>query len=667
MNILAPPPPSSVSLTPFGRRQDLGRSLTNHPSPFNRSRSELYSYPSPPMSDSHSPNRRSAQLVKPESSSYPSSSDARRPLPPPPPVPPPLPPIEPRTATSAQPFVHPGTVYSGEGQPYLYQPSRVAGAHSYHFGYTDRGIPPFPGTQGSAPQAQPTAIIAPQAARATKAARRTKAHVASACVNCKKAHLSCDVRRPCGRCEAAGKQETCKDVQHKKRGRPRLRDDKEFSNVQRDSNDPALSQTPGRSGPERAGSLAGQSQFPSSHSGSDSLRTLRRVSRESGGPPRIHQQSPQHINRGPLPKGVHSSAYGAFPYTIAPDPEPKAYPIAFLDWDLIILKCNQLFQDLVSFQGDIRGKYLKELLNDRGAGVCQQLQQDLSEEKYRRDPSYMAPLITSSRQHPVHSLAETDVDQVSEGFDDYFQDLPFSFRQNGAPETIRGRFRLAKWQSVYFVTLVLTTEGRSVSDWNARFDPSLSALQFPPPTSYASQSLSASASVPSHDYPVYARPPSSASSAPITPYYSYPAHHNSISQGPTSAGGYGNNTSFGYSPSTRNDHSYFSTLQPHSQPQTYPSPYPPLARRESATSNPARRPESSRESNAPPRIERFHLPPIRTQQTMGEQGQQGYGLNERGNDRVRRRESSPHGAVEPETPDTGKRRRLNIHEVLTRE
>ena len=35
--------------------------------------------------------------------------------------------------------------------------------------------------------------------------RRTKAHVASACVNCKKKHLGCDSARPCRRCILAGK------------------------------------------------------------------------------------------------------------------------------------------------------------------------------------------------------------------------------------------------------------------------------------------------------------------------------------------------------------------------------------------------------------------------------------------------------------------------------
>lgn len=38
-----------------------------------------------------------------------------------------------------------------------------------------------------------------------KATRRTKAHVASACVNCKKKHLGCDPARPCRRCVLSGK------------------------------------------------------------------------------------------------------------------------------------------------------------------------------------------------------------------------------------------------------------------------------------------------------------------------------------------------------------------------------------------------------------------------------------------------------------------------------
>ncbi|KAF0496997.1 Zn2-C6 fungal-specific transcription factor [Gigaspora margarita] len=56
--------------------------------------------------------------------------------------------------------------------------------------------------------------------------RTNKTHVPSACVNCKRAHLACDVSRPCKRCVALNKVDTCIDIKHKKRGRPKLKDKK---------------------------------------------------------------------------------------------------------------------------------------------------------------------------------------------------------------------------------------------------------------------------------------------------------------------------------------------------------------------------------------------------------------------------------------------------------
>ncbi|KAL4872870.1 hypothetical protein BDV12DRAFT_210175 [Aspergillus spectabilis] len=66
--------------------------------------------------------------------------------------------------------------------------------------------------------AGPASRVLPQ-----KTTRRTKAHVASACVNCKKKHLGCDPARPCRRCVLSGKEASCVDVTHKKRGRPPLK------------------------------------------------------------------------------------------------------------------------------------------------------------------------------------------------------------------------------------------------------------------------------------------------------------------------------------------------------------------------------------------------------------------------------------------------------------
>ncbi|KAI9930570.1 hypothetical protein AWENTII_007469 [Aspergillus wentii] len=96
---------------------------------------------------------------------------------------------------------------------------------------SSRQPPAFGAQAGSqpiqGPYPTPTLATSPSgtATRALpqKPTRRTKAHVASACVNCKKKHLGCDPARPCRRCVVAGKAATCVDVTHKKRGRPPLK------------------------------------------------------------------------------------------------------------------------------------------------------------------------------------------------------------------------------------------------------------------------------------------------------------------------------------------------------------------------------------------------------------------------------------------------------------
>ncbi len=46
-------------------------------------------------------------------------------------------------------------------------------------------------------------------------ARRAKAHVPSACVNCKKKHLACETKRPCNRCVQTGKEVSGKSKRSK--------------------------------------------------------------------------------------------------------------------------------------------------------------------------------------------------------------------------------------------------------------------------------------------------------------------------------------------------------------------------------------------------------------------------------------------------------------------
>jgi hypothetical protein len=80
---------------------------------------------------------------------------------------------------------------------------------------THANIPPAglaPAIEGT--HLRPALVAAtPLPPRATqlppRSTRRAKAHVASACVNCKRKHLGCDSARPCRRCVVAGKQVVC--------------------------------------------------------------------------------------------------------------------------------------------------------------------------------------------------------------------------------------------------------------------------------------------------------------------------------------------------------------------------------------------------------------------------------------------------------------------------
>jgi hypothetical protein len=127
-----------------------------------------------------------------------------------------------------QPSQGSGVVSTGEAVDPIVTPSvpvsRSPGAQDVRTTQTQRFFPPPDVRHGLQTQAQSAGLtagipVAPsettqlQSATATTTARplpprstrRAKAHVASACVNCKRKHLGCDSARPCRRCVLAGK------------------------------------------------------------------------------------------------------------------------------------------------------------------------------------------------------------------------------------------------------------------------------------------------------------------------------------------------------------------------------------------------------------------------------------------------------------------------------
>lgn len=88
------------------------------------------------------------------------------------------------------------TVVERQVQPASYFPSYGSGP-SYAYGSSVPGSSMTTALQDS--QSGYTQV-------SPRATRKVKAHVASACVNCKKKHLRCDSARPCQRCVQSGKE-----------------------------------------------------------------------------------------------------------------------------------------------------------------------------------------------------------------------------------------------------------------------------------------------------------------------------------------------------------------------------------------------------------------------------------------------------------------------------
>lgn len=115
----------------------------------------------------------------------------------------------PATSTTAE-VASSSVSTAATGQPLPATSEPVSAQIPPRFG--DHGASPHPGSprplEAAAyplPPLESSASGPATRSSAQKSTRRTKAHVASACVNCKKKHLGCDPARPCRRCVLAGK------------------------------------------------------------------------------------------------------------------------------------------------------------------------------------------------------------------------------------------------------------------------------------------------------------------------------------------------------------------------------------------------------------------------------------------------------------------------------
>ena len=290
---------------------------------------------------------------------------------------------------------------------------------------------------------------------------------------------------------------TCVDVQHKKRGRPRLRDEET-----------------GRGSVTYGGESSHPQLYPAQAEilglqGSDQRTQPRTLSyREIRSQPETIYTS----SRGPF----NQSSSTGYPTPHDPLPAsqsiPETTPIALLTLDFIIQRSNFAFSTALSLRSSVEGRSIKDLLISSDREKLQRLQNSLGAEL--QDKAHLAPLRSSPPGAPFDLLAAT------EGFQQRPEYLLFHL-PNGQSRGFPVSISLARTTTTFLVlSLVATTKApltlSHVPNPNRGWTPALPSPV--PPQSLRSPGLEYSAA-----------PPMSLS------YQSVPSPHQLVPQSPLPA------------------------------------------------------------------------------------------------------------------------------------
>ncbi|KAF3767408.1 hypothetical protein M406DRAFT_253428 [Cryphonectria parasitica EP155] len=272
-----------------------------------------------------------------------------------------------------------------------------------------------------------------------KSQRKTKGHVAAACVPCKKAHLSTTAQRPCNRCVQNNKEDSCIDVTHKKRGRPRLRDDHHrgagFDPRLGHSQDPNIRRPMSLFGPH------GPIGYGEDH--------LRRTQ-----PYRVLKSQPPEPLAPRLLERASVGGANIFPPPLQISTRPPE-PAAFLTMDMVIAKASTTFLDAIGRQG-VQNLAIAEILSVEEQARIMMLQRQIQDDQLRREPNYLPPMFLKQEEEKVFRTLGFGREELAPYHLDTIETLRFT-DSSGQIRSHSVRLGLAKFGSVFFIIMVLNT------------------------------------------------------------------------------------------------------------------------------------------------------------------------------------------------------------------
>ncbi|PHH65289.1 hypothetical protein CDD81_2701 [Ophiocordyceps australis] len=291
-----------------------------------------------------------------------------------------------------------------------------------------------------------TSALENQSFTSPKSQRKTKGHVASACVPCKRAHLRCDAQRPCSRCTGNGKEEACVDVQHKKRGRPRLRDDRDarFDSMRLSHYPEVPLRRPLSAHPAGSSSRARHYDDP--------LQQQRQQTYPSLETPMVAAAMPaRHLER--------SSELGAYGLQSLHGAGGFSEPAAYLTMGMEFAKASSTFLSAIGISS-LTGRRLADILPTSEREKLVVMQRRLATEQKEREPNYLPPILGLGG--PDFQAMGFSPDELSRFSLDIEQHVTFvgsdrCLRQLGV------RLGLGKQGSFYFVVMLLTVPVRYAS------------------------------------------------------------------------------------------------------------------------------------------------------------------------------------------------------------
>ena len=244
------------------------------------------------------------------------------------------------------------------------------------------------------------------------------------------------------------------DVQHKKRGRPRLRDERESryealgSNFQPPPTDPSMRRPP---------PLYNSSDNPLSAALGESIS-------RSGSYRVLKSQVVPHIGPGVNPRYLeHASLADANVYgpAMTPTPRPLGHqePIcAYLTMDMQIAKATQAFGEAIGLMS-VAPRKLHDIVSANDRDKVFRLQRLFEDERNEREPNYLPPIYPKFEENRVIQSVGFGPEEMDQIRLDRQEMLTFQ-GPDGQQRTFQLRLGLAKKDSTYFVILLLNLPAR---------------------------------------------------------------------------------------------------------------------------------------------------------------------------------------------------------------